>query len=160
MPRHRAATEPPILHNVGVQWTADQQTFLEQNHGAAMITLRADGTPGAVRVGVALVDGKLWSSGTQGRTRTRNLRRDARSTVFVYENNGFRYLTIEAQVTILEGPSAPEQNLKLFRVMQNKPSGALAWSGNPSVPEDEFLRAMVDEQRLIYEFEPRHVYGL
>ncbi len=47
-----------------VEWTHDQQVFLEQNHAAAMITLRADGTPGAVRVGVGLVDGKLWSSGT------------------------------------------------------------------------------------------------
>jgi len=45
-------------------------------------------------------------------------------------------------------------------VMQNKPTGPLSWSGNPSVPEDEFLRVMIDEQRVIYEFEPQRAYGL
>lgn len=40
--------------------------FLEKNHAAAMTTLRADGTPHTVRVGVALVDGKVWISATQG----------------------------------------------------------------------------------------------
>src|SRR5258708_34684290 len=38
-------------------------TTLFRSRGAAMVTLRADGTPHAVRVGMALVDGKLWSSG-------------------------------------------------------------------------------------------------
>ena len=151
---------PTADHNLFMEWSEEQRVFLEHNHGAAMITLRADGTPAAVRVGVALVNGKLWSSGTQGRLRTRLLRKDPRSTLFVFESPGFRYLTVESSVRILEGSQAPEQNLQLFRVMQNKPSGALAWSGNPSVPEDEFLRLMSDEQRLIYEFEPRRAYGL
>jgi uncharacterized pyridoxamine 5'-phosphate oxidase family protein len=39
--------------------------FLEKNHSAAMTTIRTDGSPHSVRVGVALVEGKLWSSGTQ-----------------------------------------------------------------------------------------------
>jgi hypothetical protein len=48
-----------------------------------MITLRRDGSAHAVRVGVALVDGKVWSSGTADRVRTRHLRRDPRSTLIV-----------------------------------------------------------------------------
>jgi hypothetical protein len=67
--------------------------FLERNHSAAMITLARSGFPRPVRVGVALVDGKLWSSGIQ-----------------------------ETTVSILEGPDAPIQNLQLFRVMQNRPT--------------------------------------
>ena len=35
----------------------EQLKFLEDIRGAAMITLRADGMPHAVRIGVALVDG-------------------------------------------------------------------------------------------------------
>ncbi|RLT26662.1 MAG: hypothetical protein DWI48_05685 [Chloroflexi bacterium] len=42
------------------------RAYLEKNHAAAMITLRADGTPHAARIGVALVGDKLWSSGNQG----------------------------------------------------------------------------------------------
>jgi PPOX class probable F420-dependent enzyme len=137
--------------------TDAQRDFLEHNHGAAMITLRPDGTPAAVRVGVALVDGNLWSSGTAQRRRTAHLRRDPRSTLFVFEGR-FRFLTIESRVTILDGPEAPDQNVRLFRVMQGRPSGPLSWFGG-ELPEDEFRRRMVAEQRLIYQFEPLRAYG-
>ena len=136
-----------------------QRAFLEKARGAAMITLRADGSPVAVRVGVALVDGKLWSSGTHDRARTRWLRRDPRSTLFVYDPAGFGYLNIESRVRILEGPQAPEQNMRLFRVMQGRPTGQLAWFGSEK-SEEEFLQTMIDERRLIYEFEPVRVSGL
>jgi hypothetical protein len=135
-----------------------QRAFLEHNHAASMITLHADGTPAAVRCGAALVEGKVWSSGTQDRRRTRNVRHDPRSTLFVFESGGFRYLTLESRVTILEGTDAPQQNLRLFRVMQNRPSGPLAWYGTDRT-EAEFLKTMVSERRLIYEFEPIRVYG-
>lgn len=138
-------------------FTDKQREFLEHNHGAAMITLRPDGTPNAVRVGVALVDGQLWSSGTQSRRRTAFLRRDPRSTVFVYES-GYGFLTIESQVRILDGPQAAEQNMRLFRVMQSRPSGPLSWFGGEK-SEAEFLDTMRAEKRLIYEFEPLRVYG-
>src|SRR5579859_4848849 len=117
-----------------------------------MITLRPDGTPTAVRIGVALVDGQLWSSGTQDRRRTANLRRDPRSTLFVYEGAGFRYLTIEARVAILAGPGRSEFNLHLFRVMQNRSTGPILWNCIDT-PEPEFLSSMLGEKRLIYKFD-------
>jgi len=132
--------------------------FLTHNHSAAMITVGHDGTPKAARVGVALVDGKLWSSGTADRVRTRRLRRDPRCTLFVYET-GFAWLALETSVTILDGPDAAERSLRLFRVMQDQPTGPLRWYGG-ELAEDEFLRMMVDESRLIYEFEVHHTYGL
>ena len=79
------------MHKLGdVDFDDKTQAFLDKNHSAGMVTLRADGTPHVVRVGVALVDGKLWSSGTP----------------------------------------------------------------------DQFRKAMIDEQRVIYEFAPVRVYGL
>ncbi len=90
---------------------AGVEQFLERNHAAAMATLRPDGTPHVVRVGVGLVDGRLWSSGTQGRVRTRHLRRDPRSTLFVFDpydsSNAWNRLGLETTVTILEGSAAP-----------------------------------------------------
>jgi len=143
--------------------TDQHRAFLDQHHSAAMVTLRADGTPHAVRVGVALVDGKLWSSGTQHRLRTAHLRRDPRSTVFVFDP-AWRYLTLEAIVTILHGPDAPQQNLRLFQIMQarlpNTPKpGHVMWAGKER-SVDEFLQIMVSEQRLIYQFEIKRAYGL
>src|SRR5689334_15362363 len=97
--------------------TDAQVAFLEKNHSAGMIVTRSDGTAHAVRVGIALVDGKIWSSGTQDRLRTRMLRRDPHSTLFVFES-GFGFLTLESTVTILEGPEVPELSVRLFQVMQ------------------------------------------
>ncbi|MDQ1491704.1 MAG: hypothetical protein QOJ23_4218 [Actinomycetota bacterium] len=52
--------------------------FLGQHHSAAMVTVAPDGIAKVARVGVALMDGKLWSSGTQDRVRTKRLRTDPR----------------------------------------------------------------------------------
>jgi len=136
------------------------RAFLERNHAAAMTTLRADGTPHVARVGVALVDGKVWSSGTQTRVRTKHLRRDSRSTLFVFDNE-WRWLGTECTVTILDGPDAPELNLRLFQVIQRGmpvPSGQINWFGR-MVSHEEFLETMVEEQRLIYEFDVIRSYG-
>jgi len=131
---------------------------LRDNHSAAMITVGGDGVAKAVRVGVALVDGRLWSSGTAGRLRTERLRRDPRCTLFVFDS-GFGSMTLESTVTVIDGPDAPGLNLRLFRVMQDRPTGPLSWFG-AELDEENFLRTMVDEQRLIYEFEVRRTYGM
>lgn len=138
--------------------TDSELGFLEKNHSAAMITVTADGIPKVARVGVALIDGKLWSSGTDDRVRTKRLRSDPRCTLYVHDN-AFGFLALESTVTILDGPDAPELSLRLFRVMQAKPAGPLSWFGG-EFEEDDFLARMRAEQRLIYEFEPHHTYGL
>jgi hypothetical protein len=132
--------------------------FLRQHHSAGMITVARDGVAKVVRIGVVLVDGKLWSSGTQGRVRTQRLRRDPRCTLFVFEP-GFAWLGLETTVNLLEGPDAAGLSLRLFRQMQNKPTGPLRWFGR-ELGEEDFLRTMTEEQRLIYEFEVHRSYGL
>ena len=139
------------------------RAFIEAARSAAMITLRRDGSPHAVRVGVALVDGKVWSSGTADRVRTRHLRRDPRATLIVF-GAGREALSIDATVNILEGADVPELSWKLFSVMQRAmtpapPPGHLMWFGKPKTRE-EFLQAMKDERRLIYEFDVTREYGL
>ena len=138
--------------------TETQSRFLESHHSAAMITSGPGGVPRAVRVAVALVDGKLWSSGTADRVRTKRLRRDPRCTLFVFDDS-WQALTLETTVTLLEGADAPEQNLRLFRAMQQRPTGPVNWFGK-EVEEEEFLRAMRDQSRLIYEFHVQRAYGL
>ena len=137
--------------------------FLDKNHSAAMTTFRADGSAHTVRVGVAVVDGRIWSSGTRRRVRTRHLRRDPRSTLFVFDP-AWRWLALECRVNILDGPDAPQQNLRLFQVMQGELSpapspGKIMWFGAERSIE-EFLTIVADEQRLIYEFEVTREYGM
>jgi hypothetical protein len=132
--------------------------FLEANHSAAMITVGADSRPKAARVAVALVDGRLWSSGTADRVRTRRLRNDPRCTLYVHAET-FSFMTLETVVTILDGADAAQLSVRLFRILEDRPSGPLGWSTG-ELDEEAFLDAMVQEQRLIYEFEVQRTYGL
>lgn len=132
--------------------------YLEKNQSAAMITVGSDGRPKVARVGIALVEGKLWSSGTADRARTKRLRRDPRCTLFVFES-GWSWLTLETTVRLLEGPDAAELSLGMFRVMQNRPTGDINWFGK-EYDEQAFLKLMVDEGRLIYEFDVERTYGM
>jgi hypothetical protein len=138
--------------------TERQTAWLRDHRGAAMITVGDDGVPKAVRVGVAMIDGGLWSSGTAERRRTERLRRDPRCTLFVFDG-AYAYLTLETTVTILDGPDAPEMNLRLFREMQGRPTGPLSWFGS-ELDEPAFLQRMADEHRLIYRFDVQRAYGL
>jgi hypothetical protein len=79
---------------VNVKLTDPELAFLEKNHSAAMVTVNADGIPKIVRVGVALIDGRLWSSGTADRVRTKRLRSDPRCTLYVHDN-AFEFLVLE-----------------------------------------------------------------
>jgi len=146
-----------------VESSEREREFLEQHRSAAMATLREDGSPHVVRVGVALVDGRIWSSGTKARARTRHLRRDPRATLFVFDGR-WRGLSLDSTVTILEGPDAAEQSLRLFQTMQQgmepAPSpGSVLWEGTER-SADEFLRIMEEQRRLIYQFEVVRSYGM
>lgn len=128
----------------------DVREFLEQNHDAVMTTVKKDGMPHVARIGVGLVEGKLWSSGTQTRVRTKHLRRDPRSALMVLDSSTrYRWLGLECNVTILDGDDAPDLNLKLYRTLAGEPDDVA-----------EYLEAMVKEQRLIYEFAIVKSYGM
>jgi PPOX class probable F420-dependent enzyme len=132
--------------------------FLDQHRSAAMITIGAGGVPKVARVGVARVGGKIWSSGTEDRVRTRRLRRDPRCVLYVYDPT-YNWLALESTVTILDGPDVPQQSTELFRVMQGKPGGPLSWFGG-EYDEAAFQQLMVDERRVIYQFEVQKSYGM
>ena len=138
--------------------SAGQAAFLAQHHSAAMITVTAAGVAKTARVGVAVVDGRVWSSGTRERVRTRRLRRDPRCSLFVF-GGPYGWLTLESTVTILDGPDAADLNLRLFRIMQNRPAGPLSWFGG-ELDEDAFRARMVEEGRQSYQFEVGKAYGL
>jgi hypothetical protein len=138
--------------------TDQQQAFLAATRSAAMITVGPDGYAKPARVGVALLDGRLLSSGTAARTRTRRLRADPRCTLFVFDAAA-SWLGLETNVTLLEGPDAHRLTVDLFRSMQGRPTGPLAWFGQ-EMEEDAFLRQLVEDERVLYEFEIVRAYGL
>jgi hypothetical protein len=92
--------------------------------------------------------------------RTRHLRHDPRATITVFDNK-YGYLSVEGTVTILDGPDAAAQNVRLFDLMQagRADPEVLVWNGKP-LSRDAFEQAMRDEQRLIYALHPTRTSGM
>ena len=130
-----------------VNLDGDAKRFLEENHSAMMVTVRPNGSAHVARVSCGLVDGKLWSSGNVSRVRTKHLRANPNATLAVFARDR-RWIGIEAAVTIHEGPDAPQKALQLQRAQGREPEDV-----------DTFLQDMAAQQRIIYEFEPKRIYG-
>lgn len=139
--------------------TDAQQDFVRQNTAAAMTTLGRDGTPHSVRVNVGLVDGKLWSSSTADRSRTRNLRRDPRATLMIWEP-GHRYLTVVTRANVIDDPDEVyDKSVVMYRAIAGSgPDDPLVRNG-VVVTEDELRRTLREENRVLYELTPTRVYG-
>ena len=65
------------------------------------------------------------------------------------KGNAYEWMGLETEVTVLDGEDAPRQNLALYRAI----------TGKDPDDTDEYLEAMVSEQRLIYEFRVKRAYG-
>ncbi|HEX6286336.1 MAG TPA: pyridoxamine 5'-phosphate oxidase family protein [Acidimicrobiia bacterium] len=141
-----------------MELTRTQEEFIEMNPSAAMITIGEDGFAKAVRVGIAVIDGEVWSSGTAERVRTDRLREDPRCTLFVF-GPGYEALTLEGHISLIEGSEAVDESVQLFRQMQDRPQGSLSWYGE-ELDEDRFRQTMVDQQRLIYVLDVMRAYGV
>lgn len=126
------------------------RAFLAEHHGAVMATLKKDGRPHLARVAVGLVDGKLWSSGTQDRIRTNHLRKDPRCTLMVLDaTTPYRWMALETLVDIIEGDQAVDSNLALYRAIAGEPDDL-----------QEYREAMAKEERLVYQFNIQRSYGM
>ncbi|WP_261555892.1 hypothetical protein [Frankia tisae] len=125
--------------------------FIEKNPSAAMITTTTDGTAKAARVIVALVDGRLWSTGTVDRARTRRLLRDPRSTLFVF-SPGHGYRSLETTVKIIDGQEGIDANVRLFRKIRGRPAGPIEFFGT-EYDEEAFRKVMINDGRIVYEFD-------
>jgi PPOX class probable F420-dependent enzyme len=125
-----------------------QRDFLVANHSAIMATVDDRGRPHAVPVLCALVDGRLWSSGTERRVRTRYLAaRPFASLTVLGQGFGGEWLTISGPVETRRDHRV-EDNLRLYR----------AATGRDPDDLEEYRAAMVAERRLVYVLTPERVY--
>jgi PPOX class probable F420-dependent enzyme len=143
--------------------TPQQRAFLEVHHAAVMATTDGRGRPHVVPVGCALIDGCLWTSGTEARVRTRHLTARPYASLTVLPpatGNRLRaeprrpaghwglWLTVLGPVEIRRDDPV-EANLRLYRAITGRDPGDV----------EEYRAAMLAERRLIYVLTPTHVYG-
>jgi Pyridoxamine 5'-phosphate oxidase len=138
--------------------------FVKNHPDAAMATIRPDGSTHVARIELAVVSGRIWSSGSDRLIRTKNLRRDPRCTLFVFGPHP-DWVGLETVVDLIDGPDSPKLHLELMRERHKglAPAGMVMGhddeiAGDRLYREDEYIEHIASEKRLIYDFEIRRAY--
>jgi PPOX class probable F420-dependent enzyme len=130
-------------------------SFVGARHQGVLTTLRANGRPQLSNIMYAVGDdGIIRISVTDGRAKTKNLRRDPRASLYVLGDNFWSYVVLECDAELTPIAAAPddatvEELIALYRVVQGEHSD---W--------DDYRRAMIDDQRLVIRLRPARAYGM
>ncbi|WP_405386830.1 PPOX class F420-dependent oxidoreductase [Streptomyces sp. NBC_01102] len=129
--------------------------LLGEHDGGVLVTLKRDGRPQLSNVNHAYYpeEGVIRVSVTEGRAKTRNLRRDPRASYHVTSDDRWAWTVVDATAE-LTPPAAErddatvEQLITLYRDVQGEHPD---W--------DDYRRAMVEDRRAVLTLRIGHVYG-
>ncbi len=129
--------------------------FVGERRNGVLTTLKADGRPQLSNVLYRLGDdGLIRISVTDGRAKTKNLRRDPRASLHVSSDDFWQYVVVEATaelapVAASPGDPAVDELVEYYRTLSGEHPD---W--------DEYRRSMVAEGRLIVRLHPERAYGM
>ena len=128
-----------------------QDAFLRSHHQAVLVTIRRDGSPQTSNLSY-LFDGETMRvSVTDARAKVANIRRDPRVVVHVLGDNFWTYASVQGEASLSEVTTEPG----------DAPGRALLEIYNgiagPHPDDDEFLRDMVAQGRLVLTVHPTRV---
>jgi PPOX class probable F420-dependent enzyme len=130
--------------------------MIRGNSLAVLATLKRDGRPQLSNVSYHFdpraVEIKV--SVTEPRAKTRNLRRDARASIYVRSDDGWAYAVAEGDVILTPPASAPDDETVegLIALHRNIAGEHPDW--------DDYRRAMVDDRRVLMTMPVTHLYGM
>ncbi len=137
---------------------SDAFDFVSTNRNGMLIALKSNGRPQssniAYTMGAGDDAGKILISVTDGRAKTKNLRRDPRASLHVNRDDFWAYVVIEADVELTTVATTPsdgtvDQLVDYYRSVAGEHDN---W--------DEYRQAMVDDARLILKLTPTRAYGM
>ena len=129
--------------------------FVAERKNAMLLAIKSDGRPQSSNVVYVVNDaGQILISVTEGRAKTKNLRRDPRASLHVNRDDFWAYVVVEADVQLTAVAASPyddtvDQLVEYFRAVAGEHDN---W--------DEYRQALVDDQRLIMTLTPTHAYGM
>jgi PPOX class probable F420-dependent enzyme len=134
---------------------AAAQSFLADRHQGVLITLRGDGRPQSSNIAFNFADGVARISVTDGRAKTKNLRRDPRAVLHVTGDSFYQYVSATgtaelSPVSTEPGDATGQELLELHDAV----------SAEPHSDPDDFFRAMVEDRRLVIRFRPDGYTGM
>jgi PPOX class probable F420-dependent enzyme len=129
--------------------------FVAENRWGVLATVKSDGRPQLSNVGYAYdaEAGLVRVSVTDGRAKTRNLRRDPRVTLHVASSDFWTWVALEGTAELTPVARDPhdgtvEELIAYYRGISGEHEN---W--------DEYRAAMVADRRLVVRFRPEHSYG-
>ncbi|MFD6275866.1 PPOX class F420-dependent oxidoreductase [Streptomyces sp. NPDC060209] len=129
--------------------------LLGEYDGGVLVTLKRDGRPQLSNVNHAYYpdEGVIRVSITEGRAKTRNLRRDPRASYHVTSDDRWAWTVADVTAELTPPAADPhdavvEQLVTLYRDVQGEHPD---W--------DDYRRAMVEDRRVVLTLRIEHVYG-
>lgn len=128
--------------------------YAARHRTAVLITQRRDGRAQSSDIAYAVVDGVFKISVTEGRAKTKNMRRDPRVVVHVTRPEGYSYLSFDGTASLTDAAAAPDdavvdELVDYYRLLSGEHPD---W--------DEYRAAMVAEGRLMVTVTPASVVGM
>lgn len=129
--------------------------FARQHRHGVIVTLKRDGRPQLSNISYDLGDdGVVVVSITDGRAKTANLRRDARASLYVTQDDFWAYVVLEGDAELTPVAADPDDAtvdalVDYYRRVQGEHPD---W--------DDYRRAMVADGRLLLRLRPTHAYGM
>lgn len=119
---------------------AKAQDYLRQHHRAVLCTRRTDGSPQMSPVSCALADdGRVVVSTREGAAKTRNLRRDPRASLLVFDDAFYgEWVQVDGTAEVISLPEAMDGLVAYYRAV-----------GGEHPDWDDYRRAMVEERRVL-----------
>ncbi|HET6296129.1 MAG TPA: PPOX class F420-dependent oxidoreductase [Kribbella sp.] len=122
-----------------------------------LVTLKRDGRPQLSNVSYAYdAAGNLVRvSLTNGRAKVANLRRDPRASLYVDGPRGRSYVVLEGKAELSPVAAAPDDEVveELIDLYRHA-------AGKEHPDWDDYRRAMVEDQRLVFSMSVDHAYGM
>ena len=133
---------------------ADALDFASSSHNGVLVTLKRDGRPQLSNISYAVVDGVIGISITDGRAKTKNLRREPRASLYVSSPDFWSYVVLEGNAELTPVATAPDR-----RDRRAARHALPAVQGKEHPDWDEYRNAMVNDKRLIVWLRPTNAYG-
>ncbi|TCC65584.1 PPOX class F420-dependent oxidoreductase [Kribbella pittospori] len=124
-------------------------------HGlGVLVTLKRDGRPQLSNVTYVFDGERIRVSLTDGRAKTKNLRRDPRASLYVDGPGGRSYVVLEGKAELSPVAAEPHD-----AVVEDLVDYYRTASGEH--PDwDDYRRAMIGEKRLMFSMVVDHAYGM
>lgn len=138
--------------------------FIRRFPDAAMISVRADGSPHVARVELGIVGGRIRTSGAPNLVRTAHVRRDPRCTLFVFGPPPL-WLGVDVVAHILDGPDAADHCIALMRARHSEAGdhGVLAHDDQLGTDRhyelDEYRDHVPLTNLFVFDFDVIRTYG-